>query len=414
MAGRSSAVDMSLLGERRNEGRIARKSGSRKLYLDFFYHGVRIEKSTGLDDSIANRVKAERMLEQILEMKKESVLEFAKLFPGASEEEKEFHTRIEKGDYAPAPKAVTFGEYVKKWYVRVWANYPEQKQKDFKSVIEFRLLPFFKDKTFFHITGVTVQEFVATLVHRDGPNVGKKLARSTMVNTLQIFKTVWDDAVVEHRWLIFDPLKGIKKSLPKKGKKKVDVFRFQEWLAVLDAMEEFYRPVAQLMVLTGLIASEVAALKPQHIRDGYLYIEESIVRDVEKDELKNSYRERRIPVTVAIGEILDFAKEHARGEYLFTMQNGDTFKAELFQRRVWRKALTVSGIAYRKPYTTRHTFAAWALAIRVDQNRLVSLMGHASKQMVYEVYGKYVEGLEKDRMAILRYFGRDFLKGKIK
>jgi len=41
-----------------------------------------------------------------------------------------------------------------------------------------------------------------------------------------------------------------------------------------------------------------------------------------------------------------------------------------------------------------------------------SLMGHASKQMVYEVYGKYVEGLEKDRMAILRYFVRDFLKGK--
>ncbi|MDD2541155.1 MAG: hypothetical protein PHH28_08935 [Desulfuromonadaceae bacterium] len=46
--------------------------------------------------------------------------------------------------------------------------------------------------------------------------------------------------------------------------------------------------------------------------------------------------------------------------------------------------------------------------IRTDQNRLVDLMGHASKQMIFEVYGKYTEGLEQDRLAILRYFGRDF------
>ena len=243
MAG-NAAVDISVFDNKRNEGRIANKRGTKKLYFDFFYHGIRIEKSTGLNDDSANRRKAEAMLEQILKMKNEGTLEFAKLFPGASEVEKEFHTRIEKGEYAPTPKAVTFGDYVRKWYTRVWSNYPQQKQQDFKSVIEFRLLSYFKDMSFFHITGVTMQEFVATLVHRDGPNIGKKLARSTMVNTLQIFKTVWDDAVIEHRWMIFDPLKGIKKSLPKKGKKKVDVFRFNEWETLLAAMDEFYHPVA--------------------------------------------------------------------------------------------------------------------------------------------------------------------------
>jgi integrase len=42
-------------------------------------------------------------------------------------------------------------------------------------------------------------------------------------------------------------------------------------------------------------------------------------------------------------------------------------------------------------------------------NLLVHLMGHASKQMVYEVYGRYVEGLEEGREGILAYFGSDFL-----
>ena len=408
MAGIASALDTSVFDIPKNEGRIARKSGSRKLYFDFFYHGIRLEKSTGLDDTLANRRKAEAMLGKILEMKRDGMLEFATIFPGASEEEKEFHARIEKGEYSPTPKAVTFGAYVKKWYAAIWAHYPETKQQDFKSVIEYRLLPFFGDRSFHHITGVTMQEFVSTLKHREGKRAGQPLSRSTQVNILQIFRTIWEDAVVEHRWMIFDPQKGLKKHLPKKGKKKVQVFRFAEWEALLAGMAEYYRPVAKLMVLTGLMASEVAALKKSHIRDGYLHIEESIVREIEKDWLKNSYRERRIPITTAIGEVLEWARGTATGDYLFTMADGRTFSAELFQRRVWVKAMEKAGIEYRKPYATRHTFAAWALAIRTDQNRLVNLMGHASKQMIFEVYGKYTEGLEQDRLAILRYFGRDF------
>lgn len=412
MAGKSAAVDSLVFDKPKNEGRIARKSGSKKLYLDFFYHGIRIEKSSGLDDTPANRSRAEALLVKVLEMKKEGTLEFAKLFPGASEEEKEFHTRLEKGEYSPTPKAIVFGDYVKRWYERIWVNFPANKQRDFKSIIEYRLLPYFRDMSFHHITGVTIQQFVATLKHLEGPNKGQPLSRSTMVNTLQIFKTVWDDAVIEHRWIIFDPLEGIKKHLPKKKKKKVDVFRFADWELLLSCMEEYYRPVAKLMVLTGLMASEIAGLKPHHIKDGDLYIEESIVKKVEKGDLKNSYRERSIPITAAIGEILDQAVRNARNGYLFTMVDGKNFSAELFHRRVWVKAMKESQIPYRKPYTTRHTFAAWALTIGTDPNRLVDLMGHASKQMIYETYGKYTKGLERDKQAILRYFGRDFLEGR--
>ena len=41
--------------------------------------------------------------------------------------------------------------------------------------------------------------------------------------------------------------------------------------------------------------------------------------------------------------------------------------------------------------------------------KLVNLMGHSSKQMVYQVYGDYVEDLEDDVDDIIRYFGTDFL-----
>lgn len=64
------------------------------------------------------------------------------------------------------------------------------------------------------------------------------------------------------------------------------------------------------------------------------------------------------------------------------------------------------------PYSLRHTFAAWSLTIGIDMNKLVRLMGHGSKKMVYEVYGDYIEGLEEDFWKILEYFGRDFIEPK--
>jgi integrase len=51
----------------------------------------------------------------------------------------------------------------------------------------------------------------------------------------------------------------------------------------------------------------------------------------------------------------------------------------------------------------------WSLCISLDKNRLVDLTGHASKKMIYETYGKYVKGLEKDKQLVLDYFGNDFL-----
>lgn len=52
------------------------------------------------------------------------------------------------------------------------------------------------------------------------------------------------------------------------------------------------------------------------------------------------------------------------------------------------------------------------ISVGVDKNRLVDLMGHGSKQMVFEVYGKHINGLEQDREAILNYLGKDFAAGE--
>jgi len=162
--------------------------------------------------------------------------------------------------------------------------------------------------------------------------------------------------------------------------------------------------------MTGLSASELAGLRREDVSGKYLSLNRSIVLGKEKERLKNDYRFRKIPLTRAIRKTIEIMRESSPDSpYLFPMEHGGPFDGNSFRKIVWNKALDKSQIAYKTPYSTRHTFCAWALTIGMNPMKLVSLMGHSSKQMVYQVYGEYVEDLEDDVENIIAYFGADFL-----
>ncbi|MDF1556100.1 MAG: tyrosine-type recombinase/integrase [Deferrisomatales bacterium] len=123
---------------------------------------------------------------------------------------------------------------------------------------------------------------------------------------------------------------------------------------------------------------------------------------------KTDYRRREIPVSAAIRRVVDKAAAQVEGDYLFAMASGIPFDGDNFRKNAWTRALKRAEIPHRKVYALRHTFAAWSLISGIHPERLVRLMGHGSKQMVYEVYGKYVEGLETDREQIREYVREDF------
>lgn len=105
---------------------------------------------------------------------------------------------------------------------------------------------------------------------------------------------------------------------------------------------------------------------------------------------------------------MDILLSRTKGGYLATMQNGKPFHPVRFRNVPWTKAFRATDAPYRRPYAMRHTFASWALVVGVHPSRVVALMGHSSKQMVYEVYARYTEGVELDAAEILGYLGQDF------
>lgn len=64
-------------------------------------------------------------------------------------------------------------------------------------------------------------------------------------------------------------------------------------------------------------------------------------------------------------------------------------------------AVKRAGIRRRNPYHTRHTFACWPLSAGANPSFIASQMGHESTQMVYEVYGAWIEEMNGEQVLML-------------
>ncbi|WP_052263391.1 tyrosine-type recombinase/integrase [Geobacter pickeringii] len=393
-------------------GAIKRRKGSSILYVDLYYFGVRVTKSTGLVDSPQNRAKVRRFLEKSMEQIEQQTFRFAEAFPGASTRKKRFFAEREGREFHPEPQHVLFGPFAREWMKRmIPAMTSPTKRKDYTSALEGRILPHFARLSFYQITSLEVQAFIASLSKENGIKKGKPLSRQRVANILIPLRRIWEDAADHHRWTLRNPFETISRHLPARVPKRRDkVFRFREWLRFLECAPPCYRPHLEFLVLTGLSASETAGLRKADVGEKSIAVQHAIVLGEEKDLLKNRYRHRTVPLTERLRQVVArAAQQHPSSPYLFSMEDGRPFDGNSFRKVCWNRALKESQVQDKTPYSTRHTFCAWALTIGMNPMRLYRLMGHSSKQMVYQNYGEYVEGLEDDAEEILNYFGVDFL-----
>lgn len=67
----------------------------------------------------------------------------------------------------------------------------------------------------------------------------------------------------------------------------------------------------------------------------------------------------------------------------------------------WPGAVQKSGIRYRSPYHTRHTYACWMLSAGANPSFIASQMGHKNARMVYTVYSKWIVRMNDDQIDML-------------
>lgn len=186
------------------------------------------------------------------------------------------------------------------------------------------------------------------------------------------FRAIWNDACDQHRWVIKSPFDNLHKKLPKTEKKEHTVIRFNDWLVFLDNLGEHYRPIAELMILTGMIPSEMSGLRQEDIEGEYINLNKSYVLGKEKTSMKTAFRKRQIFITEAIRKRLDILKDRITADYLVTTPRGTRLNSTDFAK-AWKKAVDQAGLVPMTSYSARHSFAAWSLTIGINPLRLGSV-----------------------------------------
>lgn len=409
----TKTMNLETLDVKPSFGSIVRMKRSTFLYVDIYYHERRVRMSSGMTDTLENREKLTKFLNRVGEKIEQRTFCFAAAFPGADESLKAFFATKEAREYHPEPENVTFGEYTRQWMEKVLPRFSKGKQDDYRKDINYWLLPRLGKLPFSRITGVKLREFTDEMVWQDGKNKGKPLSPHRKRNILIPVKAIWEDACDEYQWDLRDPFRSAKKRIREDGsqqeKKEREIFLFSEWQQFLDNMDPYYHPATEIMLMTGMIASEILGLRKTDISAKYIHVRNSVVKGKAKGTLKTQYRKRDIPITAAIRQRLMAAMSASNSEYVFTMQDGSPFNFGSYRKVVWNRALTAAGLTNKVPYSARHSMAEWSLLIGVNPVRLVELMGHGNKKMIFEVYGRYREGLVEEKKQILDYFGEDFL-----
>lgn len=372
------------------------KARRKRLYVRFRYFCHTVEKAAGLPDTAQNRRQVRAFLDRIGLAIEERRFRFAEVFPGASDDEKERFSRLEGWQYKKMPADLTLSDYIEQWIPQHLERDPSMtKRRDYLSAINTHIGPHFGCLTFAEITGVEIVDWLRTLQHLSGSRI-----RNIMIP----LRVIWEDAVEEYAWDLRNPFEHVKRRnrnaqlIPKRQKNPPEVFRFQEWLAIIEAIDLWYRPICDLQLRTGATASEIQQITLADIADGMLQIHGT----------KNRYRERAFPITEALQKTLRQLSDRCSGDRLITRPDGRDFSAVRFRNGPWRRVFSKTEIRYRRPYAMRHTFAAWSLRIGLHPDRVVELMGHGSRQMIWEVYGLKARGLDEDTKQLRCYMGEDF------
>ncbi len=276
---------------------------------------------------------------------------------------------------------ITFGEMAK-----IWASIHKKQVKystwpDYKSSMNERILPVFKDRPINDITHIEVLEF------RNSLDVCAKRANNIMIPMKSVFDLAQTNGIIKRNVL------RMLKRLPI-DEVKIDPFSYQEIQMILKAVDQWYRPYVEVLFFTGMRAGEANGLTWKDYKEDMepfpqLDINKTFVQGQDgPPKTKSSFR--MIDCLPEVVSALNAqTKLTGHRKHIFLARDGSRMTPDHFRNVVWIPALEKAGLEYRPPIQIRHSFATMMISSGEVIGWVQNMLGHASLQMINQRYYKW-------------------------
>jgi len=271
-----------------------------------------------------------------------------------------------------------FGECAQDWAEIAVSEVAKSTMRDYRSAMNFYILPTFDNLPIKEIDYTQIMKFVA----------GLKCSAKRINNILAPMRSVFSVAEKSNVMKLVENRKTVKP--------KIYPLSFDEVNAFLEKVNPYFRPFFEVAFFTGMRRGEMSALKWRNV---------DFVRKVIRVIATRVYGEEKMPKTFGSYRDIDILpmtfkalKEQATRtmsstRYVFLNGDGEPIDVETLRNNAWSKGLKRVGLEYRPMIQTRHTFATMMISSGENPGWGQKMMGHGSLKMIINNYYKYIPNI---------------------
>jgi integrase len=296
-----------------------------------------------------------------------------------------------------------FGSYIDRWLRERRPHLEDGTYRNYELDIRLRLKPYFDTRRLADIKTEDVRAFVTELAEAG------KLAPKTINNSLKVLSVALGDA--EDDGLIVRNPARVRRGRRDRLKlpdahREMDYLRLHEIPRYLDACPDYYRPLAEVLIATGLRISEALALRWSDIdwRQRSLRVVRSGKQSGEEGSTKGD-RSRSVAFGPRIERVLRDHQARLTRHELGDPESGIVFVGPLggrldrsdISRDLHKSVLQAAGLRKGlRLHDLRHTAAASWLASGLPLIYVQRQLGHASITTTEQQYGHLEEDYLRD------------------
>ncbi len=390
-------------------GNIRARKENGKLLLDFHFHGVRFREQTALPDNQQNRKKVQALLDKVEARIKLGEFNYSEFFPGSKNIQKFLEvdpnhantsqTQLVRTQNTDAPsksstKAPLFEIFARQWQTEKKIEWRASHARNIESVLSNSLIKFFGKRALSDITKAEILEFRSKLASKPGRGGKEQIAAKTINTHMALLKAILEEA--SDRYSFENPYKNIKPL--KLQRSHVEPFSLIEVNRIIESVREDYRNYYSVRFYSGMRTGEIDGLRWEFVdfKRGLIAIRETLVQG-KTEYTKTDGSQRDIPMLGPVKAALE-AQYQATGKlspYVFCNTEGKPLDHNNITKRVWYPLLRHLGLKMRRPYQTRHTAATLLLASGENPEWVARFLGHASTEMLFKVYSRYIPNLTR-------------------
>jgi integrase len=304
---------------------------------------------------------------------------------------------VNQGTVRPE-SSMLFGTFAEEqWKTLVLPTLKLSTQHGYKTVLAKHLLPYWRDWRLRDIGRQDVQQWVADRFRR-------KLGWQTVRNAWTLLSGILETAV-EYGYLSMNPARGVK--FPEKELKEAPVlFTADDFVKLLEQLDEPYRTMARLIALTGLRIGELLAVRWRclDLEIGTLSVRESVYEG--KFQSPKTRKSRR---TMPLGpQIILWLREHRvrakrteSDDLVFGNRKGQPLRESKLLRNVLQPAAERAGLGRVTWHQFRHIHSSLLNDLRVPVKIAQEQLGHSSISTTLNIYTHVVDASHRKAIEAL-------------